>query len=246
MDRQGSRACAIINGDDWGYSAETTARILDCVEAGSVTAVSGMVFMANSQEAAEIGRAKGVDVGLHLNFSTPFSAASVPAALSRHQEAVAAFLLRSRLHRYMYRRNLARSFDYLVASQFDEFARLYGGEPRRVDGHHHLHLCANVILGRLLPDGLILRRNFCFAAGEKSVANRLARKCYDALLSRRYRMVEAFVTLAPLEPSSRLEGIFSRARREAVEIETHPNLVPEYRFLLGDRVRDAAERRCAG
>src|SRR5438445_7602395 len=62
----------IINADDWGRECETTDRILDCICCGAVSSVSGMVFMEDSERAACIAREKGVDVGLHLNFTTPF------------------------------------------------------------------------------------------------------------------------------------------------------------------------------
>ena len=231
-----SAACAIINADDWGASVHTTDRILDCVRIGSVSAVSGMVFMTDSERAADIACAHGIDAGLHLNLTTAFSAAGLPRLLAEHQHAVALHLRRSRFSRYVYHPGLTRSFDYVVTSQFEEFLRLYGDQPQRVDGHHHMHLCANVIMGRLLPRGLIIRRNFSFAHGEKSCVNRSARRCYDSLLSRRYRMVDALVALRPIRPSDRLAGIFSRACRESVEIETHPANADEYDFLTGNQV----------
>ena len=49
---------------------------------------------------------------------------------------------------------------YVVAAQFDEYTRLYGRAPARVDGHHHMHLCANVLMGRLIPDGTIVPGTF--------------------------------------------------------------------------------------
>jgi len=241
--RAGKSACAIINADDWGQDAHTTARILDCVRAGSVTAVSGMVFMADSEHAADIARTGGLDVGLHLNLSTSLSAVGLPKHLHEHHEKVASYLRRSRVTRYLYHPGLSSSFRYLVASQFDEFSRLYGERPLRVDGHHHMHLCANVMLDRLLPQGLVIRRNFTFGGGEKNWMNRSGRRCYDALLSRRYRMVDAFVALAPVHQSARVARIFSMACRESVEIETHPIDASEHDFLVRDAVFQLAERR---
>ena len=51
---------------------------------------------------------------------------------------------------------------YVVKAQLEEFERLYGRAPNRIDGHHHAHLCANVVLAGLLPAGTIVRRNFSF------------------------------------------------------------------------------------
>jgi chitin disaccharide deacetylase len=243
--QKGRAACAIINADDWGESVYTTDRILDCVRVGSVTAVSAMVFMADSERAAEIARAAGIDVGLHLNLTTHFSAMGLLGRLSEHHDAVASHLRRSRFSRYVYHPGLTSSFDYVVASQLEEFSRLYGEYPPRVDGHHHMHLSGNVIMGHLLPQGVVIRRNFSFGYAEKNPVNRSARRCYDFLLSRRYRMVDAFVTLAPVQPFERLAGIFSRACRDSVEIETHPASPDEYGFLTGNQVFELVERRHA-
>src|SRR5947199_391206 len=84
-----------------------------------------------------------------------------------------ATLLRHRLAPVVFHPGLVRSFEYVVAAQRQEFSRLYRAEPERVDGHHHMHLCANVLLGGLLPRGTLVRRNFSFQRGERSFFNRL-------------------------------------------------------------------------
>src|SRR4029077_20103780 len=60
----------IINADDWGRSQETTDRIAECVAHGAVSSVSAMVFMEDSERSAVIARERGIDAGLHLNFTT--------------------------------------------------------------------------------------------------------------------------------------------------------------------------------
>jgi hypothetical protein len=40
--------------------------------------------------------------------------------------------------------------------------------------------------------------------------------------------------LPPLEPASRLQGIFSLAQQSSVEVETHPIHPTEYAFLMGE------------
>jgi hypothetical protein len=120
-----------------------------------------------------------------------------------------------------------------VVAQVEEFRRLYGVSPERVDGHHHMHLCANVLLAGLLPAGTIARRNFSFQAGEKSWGNRLYRSLLDRILARRHRLTDFFFPLPPLEPVERLQRIFSLARTRVVELETHPVNPAEYAFLNG-------------
>ena len=78
----------------------------------------------------------------------------------------------------------------------------------------------------------MVRRSFSFHVGERSPGNVLYRWLVDRVLARRHRLVDYFFSLAPLEPSSRLERIFDLARGHAVEVETHPANAEEYRFLM--------------
>jgi hypothetical protein len=221
----------IVNADDWGRNTETTDRILDCVASGAVSSVSAMVFMEDSERAASIARERGIDTGLHLNFTTPFSTPDAARPLNDRQEEVGRYLRRHRLAQSLFNPTLMRSFEYVVATQLEEFRRLYGREPSRLDGHHHMHLCANVLHGGLLPRGTLVRRNFSFQPGEKGLLNRLYRGSIDSLLKRRHRLCDFFFSLPPLEPADRLQRIFSLARSFVVELETHPVQREEYRFL---------------
>lgn len=226
----------IINADDWGRDSETTDRIFDCVRHGTVSSASAMVFMADSQRAAELSLKARVDVGLHLNLTSPFTAPRVPELLLHHQQRVMRFLRGGRFAQIVFHPGLHRSFKYVVAAQLEEFQRLMGSKPARIDGHHHMHLCANVLFADLLPHGIIVRRNFSFQPGEKSAANRLFRKFIDDRLAKRHRMTEYFFSLPPLEPAQRLERIVGLAKRAIVEVETHPVNPDEYKFLIDGRM----------
>jgi YdjC-like protein len=226
----------IINADDWGRDTETTGRMLDCALRGSVSAVSAMVFMSDSERSAQLAREHGIDAGLHLNLTLPFSDPVCPANLKERQRKLVAFLTRHAMARVVFHPGLKNTFEYVVKSQLEEFGRLYGGSPRRIDGHHHVHLCANVLLGGLLPEGTLVRRNFSFLPGEKGLVNRLYRKAIDNRLSRRHQLVDFLFPLAPLEPRARLERIRSLAQQHIVEVETHPVNADEYRFLTGEEV----------
>jgi chitin disaccharide deacetylase len=226
----------IVNADDWGRDAATTDRILECVLRGAVSSASAMVFMEDSERAAALACERGVDVGLHLNFTTAFSAPVALGRLTEHHERVAHFLLGNRLSQVVYHPGLARSFEYIVTAQLEEFRRIYGAESDRIDGHHHMHLCANVFLGELMPAGTLVRRNFSFEPGEKSWINRFYRKSVDRRLKRRHRLVDFLFSMAPVEPVGRLQRIFSLARHAVVELETHPVNPQEYRFLTSGEI----------
>jgi len=227
----------IVNADDWGRDRETTDRTRDCLVLGTVSSVSAMVFMEDSERAAAMARERGIDAGLHLNFTTPFSSPDCPAQLAEYQRKLANYLRRHPLARVIFHPGLVASFEYAVAAQRDEFRRLYGVEPKRLDGHHHMHLCTNVLFGGLLPPETLVRRNFSFQRGEKNWANRFYRKLQDRRLGQRHRLADFLFSLAPLEPADRLQRIFSLAREFVVEVETHPINPEEYRFLTGVEIR---------
>ena len=226
----------IVNADDWGRDHETTDRTLECILRRTVSSVSAMVFMEDSERAARVARERGIDAGLHLNFTTGFSAPGVPAPLIEHQQRLSRYLRRHRLAQVLFHPGLTGSFKYVVAAQRDEFTRLYGAEPDRFDGHHHMHLCANVVFRNLLPSETVVRRDFTFQSGEKGVWNRVYRQFIDRILSRRHHLADFLFSLPPLEPPDRLQRIFSLARQFIVEVETHPARPEEYRFLIGGEI----------
>jgi hypothetical protein len=228
-----ARGRLIVNADDWGRDATTTRCILDCVRLGTVTAVSAMVFMEDSERAAALALEHGVDAGLHLNFTEAFTAPGGRHDLVERHRRVVAYLRRHRLAQLVFNPGLMRSFEYVVAAQLDEYRRLFGAAPARLDGHHHMHLCANVLLQELLPAGARVRRNFSFRSGEKSALNRAYRRFVDGRLARRHRLTDYLFPLPPLEPADRLQRIFSLARTHVVELETHPVNPDEYGFLTG-------------
>ena len=226
----------IVNADDWGREPLTTNRILECSVRGVVSSVSAMVFMGDSDRAAALAREKEIEAGLHLNFTCSFSAPGCPTGLRERQQQVARYLLRHRLAQVAFHPVLMRSFEYVVAAQLDEFRRIYGTAPGKLDGHHHMHLCANVLMQRLLPIGTMVRRNFSFEPGEKSLWNRLYRKVVDRSLARRHQLVDFFFSLPPSRPQAVCSGIYSLGRQFVVELETHPVHPEEYRYLTGGEI----------
>jgi predicted glycoside hydrolase/deacetylase ChbG (UPF0249 family) len=230
----------ILNADDWGRDVQTTERIYECFLHGTISSVSAMVFMEDSERAAAVAQERGIEAGLHLNLTTPFSTSRCPSKLFERQQEITRYLLRHRLAQVVFHPGLIHSFEYVVKAQIEEFSRLYGVVPNRIDGHHHMHLCANVLLGKLLPSGIMVRRNFSFQRGEKKFYNRLYRTMIDRLLARRYRLADYFFSLAPLDSPGRLPEIFSLCRSFVVEVETHPIIQDEYKFLMGKEIFELA------
>jgi predicted glycoside hydrolase/deacetylase ChbG (UPF0249 family) len=226
----------IVNADDWGRDRNNTDRILECIRRRSVSSTSAMVFMEDSERAAAIAREHAVDAGLHVNFTTKFSANGCSSRLLEHQARITNYLSRHRFAKTIFHPGLASSFKYVISAQLDEFSRLYGAMPQRLDGHHHMHLCANVLMSGLLPAGTIVRRNFSFQPGEKSAANRFYRKLSDRMLSKRHRSVDLFFSIEPVADRQRLKRILDLARHHVVEVETHPVNPDEHAFLTSGEV----------
>ncbi len=226
-------AVLIINADDWGRDREVTDHTLECVTRGVVSSVSAMVFMEDSERAAAIAGEHNVDAGLHVNLTSALNARNCSSTLQQDQQKLARFLRSFPLCPAIYHPGLASIFASVVAAQLEEYERLYRMPPKRLDGHHHMHLCANVQRQKLLPGGTIARRNFSFAPGEKGLLNRVYRRWQDRRLARRHLMTDFFFSLPPIDPPGRLEKIFELATRFSVELETHPVNATEYEFLTG-------------
>lgn len=60
----------------------------------ALSSASAMVFMEDSERAAAMAREREIDCGLHLNFTTPFSAPGTPLSLLKHQHRLSAFWCR--------------------------------------------------------------------------------------------------------------------------------------------------------
>jgi len=237
-----TRPTVIVNADDWGREVFTTDRILECLLHGSISSASAMVFMEDSERAADLARQYGVDTGLHLNFTLPFTSRPRLRRLMEYQEQIGRFLQSHRYAPVIYHRRLVAMFDYVVKAQIEEYERLYGTPVNRIDGHHHMHLSRNVLVQELLPEGIIVRRNLTFRKGEKGYFNRFFRHRQDVTLARRHRMTDFFFDLHPVEPLERLKEICSLGERFNIEIETHPIRDAEYKFLMNGGLAHCGEK----
>jgi hypothetical protein len=91
-----------------------------------------------------------------------------------------------------------------------------------------------MIIGKSIPKGLWVRRNFSFAPGEKSLLNRCYRRTVDTWLTRRYRCTDFFFSLPPDAEVSKLWRIVNLAKSSNVELMVHPERVQEYSYLMSE------------
>lgn len=224
----------IINADDFGRDNKATETATKCFQQQRVSSVTAMVFMSDSQRAAAIAHDEGMSVGLHVNFTEAFSAPECPTAVVSQQEKIRKFL---RSHKYallFYNPLLRVAFRDVVEAQLEEFHRIFGKEPSHFDGHQHMHLCTNMLVGNFLPNGVIVRRSFSFNRGEKSAVNRAYRSLVDWRLSRRYKTTDFFFSLGSALNADGTADIVGVSSRSKVELMTHTWQQLEYDWLMSD------------
>lgn len=229
----------IINADDFGKSMETTNNIVMCFGEKRITSSSAMVFMQDSERAASLDFENSFEVGLHLNFDEQFTG-DVPALrVKEYLTQTAAFLTGSKLRQVMYNPMLQRQFEYLYNVQYEEFIRLYRRPPSHINGHHHRHLCSNVLFGRIIPDGSRVRRSFTFMKGERSFGNRLYRRAVDTVLKRRYITTDMFFAASPaVEPNYLMQKV-ELAKNHNVELMVHLSSQREVEYLMRQEFIDS-------
>jgi predicted glycoside hydrolase/deacetylase ChbG (UPF0249 family) len=225
----------IINADDWGRSVVETDAALKCYRQRRITSVSAMVLMQDSKRAARLAKDYELDdVGLHLNFSEEFTDKNCSERLKEHHGRIIRFLKRGKYAQLLYNPFLRKAFAYCYYAQVEEFMRLFEKSPSHIDGHHHMHLCANVLFSSMIPGGTKLRRNFSFWPGEKTMLNRTYRWLVDRWLACRYRLTDYFFDLTECIQGEKLDRVATLAKSSNVELMTHPIVNAEQEYLMGD------------
>jgi chitin disaccharide deacetylase len=232
----------IVNADDLGRNQAATDAILSCQAQRRITCASAMVFMADSERAAQLALGSGLETGLHLNLSERFSADGVPARLRAAHDSVRRFLTAGKYALLVYNPFLSARLRLVFDAQYAEFLRLYGRPPSHLDGHQHMHLATNLLVQRILPAGAKVRRSFSFLPGEKSALNRRYRAFVDRRLARRHRLTDRFFSLAQHLTRDRLERIIALAGAENVELMAHPALPREFEFMMSASYGEAISR----
>jgi hypothetical protein len=90
-----------------------------------------------------------------------------------------------------------------------------------------------MIIGKIIPNGTKVRRNFSFKTSEKNAVNRLYRRLIDYYIMKRYVTTDYFFDIFPLN-IIRLKKIFKLSINEKVEIMVHPENLMQYTFLMKD------------
>jgi predicted glycoside hydrolase/deacetylase ChbG (UPF0249 family) len=224
----------IVNADDWGLRAEVTDAILECWRAGAITSASAMVHMEDSGRAFELAAPQGPPLGLHLNLTTPFTAADVPPDRRQRQERAVAYFAGPQRRRLLFDPRLRGLIDACIADQLEAFAESGVRVARHADGHQHVQVCPTVLLSRSLSTLVTLRRAQSFTGAHRSVTKRAYRAAVNLLVRRRFGSVP-FLSLRDLHPAlggAGLDRLAARAHLRDIEVMVHPAWEDERQVLL--------------
>lgn len=233
----------IVNADDLGASVSATDPVIAAFDAGLITSASAMVWMDDSERAAELAREHRLPVGLHLNLTHPLGAGAPSGARE----------LLTQLSQLLARRRWPTSgrdprIREAITAQLEAFRALYG-EPTHFDGHHHVHVHPMVLA--CLPRGVPIRPRLRTAAA--------LRERYDR---RDRRIRRGFVTADGCVSFRQVHSAFGAtagavseyAREHVLEVVVHPQRdderralhTPEWRVVLAEQqlgsYRDLAVR----
>ena len=224
----------IINADDWGKNEKTTDNILKCFKKGRISSTSAMMFMEDSKRAADIALFENISVGLHINFTEKFADKKPSEKLFDAQEKIIKYLKKNKFAQLIYNPFLKKEFNFVYQAQYNEFINIYKKEPSHINGHHHMHLCTNMIIGKVIPKKSKVRLSFSFKAGQKGLINRIYRMLVNKWLKNNYVVSDYFYSIAPIEKTQRLKDIIRKSLTHNVELMVHPDEQREYEYLLSD------------
>jgi len=194
-----------------------------------------MVFMEDSERAAELAKEINIDAGLHLNFTQPFETRRCASNLREKHGQIASFLAKSKFAQLVFHPGLRQQFDYVFHAQLEEYLIRFGKMPSHFDGHHHMHLCSNMLLGQIIPGGAKIRQSFSFLSGQKGIMNRGYRWLVNRWVRRMYRAPDFLFALPDcLKIEKSWDRVIALALQANVELETHPEEPAELEWLLSD------------
>jgi len=225
----------IINADDLGIDTATTDRILNCFRDGRITSSTTMMHMEDSERSAELARASNLPIGLHLNFTKPLSTHYIKSTLKTRHDTLVRYFTRVRFARIIYNPLIQRQVEYCFKAQYAEFERLYGKSPTHIDGHHHIHLCANLMFSTIIPRGMKIRRNVPFSKKERNFVNWAWRSLIDSIIQHKFVTTDFFLGLYSNVCEIDILAKVSLARNYNVEFMVHPGMPEEYNFIMSDR-----------
>jgi len=145
---------AIVNGDDFGISAEVNEAIVESFEKDFITNTTLMVNMPFADEAVELAKKNGFSeaVGLHLNLTSGYPLTKHirrEKRFCRKDGSFNAYFQKHTASRLFIGRRESRAVSEEIEAQIRKYFS-YGLPEKHLDSHHHVHTDRSVI-GLLLP-----------------------------------------------------------------------------------------------
>jgi chitin disaccharide deacetylase len=224
----------IVNADDFGLDRRSTDAIVDRFHAGAITSTTALVWMSDSERAAELATRAGLPVGLHLNLIEPYSGADVPGAIAATQRRVVGRMRSGGTRALLYDPRWSHEFERCITDQLLRFQELYGRSPTHIDGHRHMHLALNALFARALAPIARCRRAVNRTAAESPAYKQLARTALSQLVRLRFFTTNWCYSLGPLHPALGGAGIEEKlalADRTSLELIVHPGYQDELEVL---------------
>ncbi len=221
----------IVNADDFGASANTTDPVVDLFEQGVISSASAMVRMRDSARAAAMARERGIPTGLHLNLTLPFDEPDVPSDVRERQLRITEVLGSESWREDGGKTPPGRLLEDVISDQLECFRASFG-EPSHLDGHHHIHIHPAAL--EHLPRDLPIRPILSVPSRAEARPGRRERR-----LRRRFRSPDLCFALEHVHPSLGGDGLaaLEPARRQTLEIMTHPQRKPERQALMSSEWR---------
>lgn len=238
------RGLLIVNADDWGLTPADTGAILECAGAGTITSATALVWMRDSDRAAQLASQLALPIGLHLNLIEPFDAPGVPARVAATQRRVVERLRRGGLTPQLYHRAWAADFEQCIEDQLERFRELYGGLPGHFDGHRHQHLVPNALFARALSPLRRCRRPVNRLAHESTALKQAGRTLLGRVVRARFATTKWCFSLRPMDPALGGPGIAATlacAAFDPVEVIVHPAWPEEQAMLRSTAWREVVQ-----
>ncbi len=145
---------AIINGDDFGISAEVNEAVAESFERGFISNTTLMVNMPFADEAVELAKKNGFSeaVGLHLNLTSGYPLTRhirKEKRFCRKDGSFNAYFEKHTLSRLIISRRESLAVSEEIEAQIRKYFS-YGLPEKHLDSHHHVHTDRSVI-NLLLP-----------------------------------------------------------------------------------------------
>lgn len=237
MSERGDRGLLIVNADDLGIGERETDAIFAAHEAGAITSATAMVWMRDSDRAAELSAQRSLSLGLHLNLIEPYTAADVPAAVAETQRRVVERIRGAGGRAFIYHPGWAADFGRCITDQLARFHYLYGAPPTHVDGHQHMHLVPNALFSRSLAPVRRCRRPVNRPRSESGPAKHALRGIQAAMVGLRFTTTSWCLSIRALEPAlggEDMDAGLGYAARGTVEVMVHPGWGDEQAVLHSD------------